>query len=170
MHPFNKYLLSTYYLTGGIWEAETYWWRQIISPLTWSIFLVGKEKQSKLKNQKNLGLLWWSSGKDSTLSLQETWEWQRTPVLWARESHEQRSLAGYSPWGRESQTQLKQWSTYAHNLPHWHQLVSSCSEEQLSVNAKAIYSNHHSPAYGPTPPGVGQALNSDLVCNALGFP
>ena len=26
-------------------------------------------------------------------------EMQPTPVLWPGESHEQRSLAGYSPWG-----------------------------------------------------------------------
>ena len=25
--------------------------------------------------------------------------WKRTPVLWPGESHGQRSLAGYSPWG-----------------------------------------------------------------------
>ena len=27
--------------------------------------------------------------------------WQRTPVFWPGESHGQRSLAGYSPWGRK---------------------------------------------------------------------
>ena len=32
-------------------------------------------------------------------------EWQPTPVFWPGESHGQRSLAGYSPWGRrESDT------------------------------------------------------------------
>ena len=31
--------------------------------------------------------------------------WQPTPVFWPGESHGQRSLAGYSPWGRtESDT------------------------------------------------------------------
>ena len=28
-------------------------------------------------------------------------EWQLTPVLLPRESHGQRSLVGYSPWGRK---------------------------------------------------------------------
>ena len=28
-------------------------------------------------------------------------EWQPTPVFLPRESHEQRSLASYSPWGRK---------------------------------------------------------------------
>ena len=33
-------------------------------------------------------------------------EWQRTPVCLPGESHGQRSLVGYRPWGRESQTRL----------------------------------------------------------------
>ena len=28
-------------------------------------------------------------------------EWQPTPVFWPGESHGQRSLEGYSPWGHE---------------------------------------------------------------------
>ena len=46
-------------------------------------------------------------------TMQETWiqslgqedplekEWQPTPVFLPEESHGQRSLAGYSPWGRK---------------------------------------------------------------------
>jgi len=37
--------------------------------------------------------------------------WQPTPVLVPEESHGQRSLVGYSPWGCKSQTRLKQLST-----------------------------------------------------------
>ena len=33
-------------------------------------------------------------------------KWQPTPVFLPGESHRQRSLAGYSPWGRKSQTRL----------------------------------------------------------------
>ena len=33
-------------------------------------------------------------------------KWQPTPVFMPRESHEQRSLAGYSPWGLKSRTRL----------------------------------------------------------------
>ena len=33
-------------------------------------------------------------------------KWQPTPVFLPRESHGQKSLAGYSPRGRKSQTQL----------------------------------------------------------------
>ena len=47
-------------------------------------------------------------------------EWLPTPLFWPGESHEQRSLAGYSPWGhKESDTTERQallWSvkTYLH--------------------------------------------------------
>ena len=33
-------------------------------------------------------------------------KWQPTPIFLPGESHGQRSLAGYSQWGRKSQTQL----------------------------------------------------------------
>ena len=51
-------------------------------------------------------------------AMQETWvrfldpeipwrrKWQPTPVFLPGESHGQRSLAGYSPWGRKSWTRL----------------------------------------------------------------
>ena len=32
--------------------------------------------------------------------------WQPTPAFLPGESHGQRSLAGYSPWGQKSQTRL----------------------------------------------------------------
>ena len=28
-------------------------------------------------------------------------KWQPTPVFWPKKSHEQRSLAGYGPWGHK---------------------------------------------------------------------
>ena len=34
-------------------------------------------------------------------NLDMTWKWQSTPVLLPGKSHEQRSLVGYSPWGRK---------------------------------------------------------------------
>ena len=37
--------------------------------------------------------------------------WQPTPVFLPGESHGQRSLLGYSPWGAKSQTRLKRLST-----------------------------------------------------------
>ena len=55
--------------------------------------------------------------------VQETWvrkipcrrKWQPTPVFLLGEPHGQRSLAGYSPWGRKSRTWLRI-RTYQHTL------------------------------------------------------
>ena len=38
-------------------------------------------------------------------------KWQPTPVILPRKSHGQRSLVGYSPRGRKSQTQLREQTT-----------------------------------------------------------
>ena len=55
-------------------------------------------------------LSWWLSGKESTCQCRRHWsypsvrkipwrrKWHPTPVFLPGESHEQRSLAGYSPW------------------------------------------------------------------------
>ena len=63
-----------------------------------------------------IGLSRWHSGKRICLQMQEMeetrvqslgWEdpwsrkWQPTPVFLPGDSHVQRSLAGYSPWGRK---------------------------------------------------------------------
>ena len=37
--------------------------------------------------------------------------WQPTPVFLSREAQGQRSLVGYSPWGRKSRTWLRDWTT-----------------------------------------------------------
>ena len=77
-----------------------------------------KEKQTeafkilKLKMQ-GVGLRWWLSVKESTCQCRSCWfdpwvrkspwrrQWQPTPVFLPEKSHRQRSLAGYSPWGRK---------------------------------------------------------------------
>ena len=82
-----------------------------------------------------LGLPSWCSGKESTCQYRrhkrcgfDPWvgkipwrgEWQPTPVFLPGESHEQRSLAGYSPWGhRESDTtDFILTYTQSHTLTH----------------------------------------------------
>ena len=47
-------------------------------------------------------------------------EWQPTPVFLPGKSHGQRSLAGHSPWGRNSQTRLSCWefTQDTQKLPH----------------------------------------------------
>jgi len=46
-------------------------------------------------------------------------EWQPTPVFLPGESHEQRSLGGYSPWGRKKLDMTEQ-------LIHTHELYHVC--------------------------------------------
>ena len=40
--------------------------------------------------------------------------WQSTPVFLLGESHEQRSLAGYSPWGPKESDMTEQLSMHTH--------------------------------------------------------
>ena len=50
--------------------------------------------------------------------------WQPTPIFLPGESHGQRSLASYSPRGRNSQTPLKPLSTHAWRELIWFSLAS----------------------------------------------
>ena len=45
-----------------------------------------------------------------SLSQEDPWrrEWQRTPVFFPEESRGQRSLVGYSPWGRKESDMTEQ--------------------------------------------------------------
>ena len=69
-----------------------------------------------LKGLAQMGLHKWLSGKESAYECRryrthkfDPWvgklpwrrKWQSTPVFLPGKSHEQRSLAGYSPWGRK---------------------------------------------------------------------
>ena len=65
----------------------------------------GKEPASQCRRHKRHGLNPWV-GKIPWRSV-----WQPTPVFLPGESHGQRGLAGYSPGGHKSQTQLKRLST-----------------------------------------------------------
>ena len=64
-------------------------------------------------------LPWWLSGEESGRHGFDPWvrnipwrrKWQPTPVFLPGKSHGQRSLAGYSPWGHKSQTQLSNETT-----------------------------------------------------------
>jgi len=59
------------------------------------------------------GLAWWLSDKESPCQCRRHWldpwvrkipwrrKWQPTPVFLPGKSHGQRSLVGYSPWGRK---------------------------------------------------------------------
>ena len=47
-------------------------------------------------------------------------KWQPTPADLPGESHGQRSLEGYSPWGHKSWTQLSDSLSLSHSLSHTH--------------------------------------------------
>ena len=94
---------------------------------------------------------------NSLPAIQETWvgflgredfpwrrKWQPTPVFLPGESHGQRSLAGYNPWGHKSRTQL---SEEAHS-------IMTCSSWNISWFCY------------PSPPGLFLLLF--FVCFFLG--
>ena len=60
-------------------------------------------------------------------------KWQSTPVFLPGESHGQRSLVGYSPWGHKSQTWLSTQSDIVLylSLSHWGLIPSDQTENQV---------------------------------------
>ena len=62
-----------------------------------------------VKNPPAMQETWFQS-----LSREDTWrrEWQSTPVFLPGESHGQRSLVGYSPWGYKELDMTEQLSTW----------------------------------------------------------
>ena len=72
-----------------------------------------------------LGLPWWLSSKESTCQCRrhrlDPWdgkiscrkEWQTTPVFLLENSHRQRSLVGYTPWGCKKLDMTQQLNTQA---------------------------------------------------------
>ena len=61
--------------------------------------MVKKKKKSAFQRRR------WRSSKVGKIPWQRTW--QPTPVFSSGEFHGQRSLAGYSPWGRTEWTGLR---------------------------------------------------------------
>ena len=80
------------------------------------------------------GLPWWLSGKESPCQRRrlrlDPWvrkiawkrKWQPTPVFLPGESHGQRSLAGYSPWGSKELSNLTEFSSDNWAAKHLHTL------------------------------------------------
>ena len=77
-------------------------------------------------NTLHIGLPRWLSGKETTCQCRrhrfDPWvgkipcrkKWQPTPVFLPGKSHGQRSLAGYSPWGRKELDTTERLSTHTH--------------------------------------------------------
>ena len=80
------------------------------------------------------GLLWWLSVKESACQYRSCefnpwagkipWKrkWQPIPVFLPENSHGQKSLEGYSPWGRKEWNTTKQLSTGMRRLSLYHSL------------------------------------------------
>ena len=78
--------------------TELNWWYSKGFP----VGISGKEHACQCRRHKRLGLSPWI-GKIPWRRV-----WQPTSIFLPGESHGHRSLVGYSPWGRKSQTWLKQ--------------------------------------------------------------
>ena len=63
----------------------------------------GATKESDTTDQLSFGLPWWLRGQRICLQHSIPWrrEWLPAPVVLPGESHGQRSLTGYSPWGHK---------------------------------------------------------------------
>ena len=53
-----------------------------------------------------------------SLSQEDPWrrKWQPTPIFLPGKSHEQRSPAGYSPWGHKQLDMTEQWTRHTHTF------------------------------------------------------
>ena len=72
--------------------------------------------------------------------------WQPTPVLLPRESHGQRSLAGYSLWGSQSRTRLSTFQ-YTHYTDVKHRTTEGPSTPLLGVHPKHLSTGSQADAY-----------------------
>ena len=77
-------------------------------------------------------------------------KWQPTPVFLPRKSHEQRSLAGYSPWGhKESDTTTKQQQIRVvdYFLPKTHTVYTHVHthlcQTDLKLKAGSVFISHN---------------------------
>jgi len=87
-------------------------------------FFIVKPSHANMTTGKTIALTiqtlhYWLSTKEFACNARDTWfdswvrkipwrrKWQPTPVFLPGESQGQRSLAGYSPWGHKSRTQLR---------------------------------------------------------------
>ena len=118
------FLFLTYFsLYNRLWVRPAHCnWLRFIPFCCWVIFhcihvpqgfpggVSGKEPTSQCRRHKRHGLDLWVRKIPSRRS------WQLTPVFLPRESHEQRSLVGYSPVGRKELDTTKQLSMYTSQL------------------------------------------------------
>ena len=88
-------------------------WQDFWGSYSLVAFIFSYKVKERFPNRLYVGLPWWLSGKESVCQCRRaefnSWvqkiPWKRkrqpTPVFLPGKSHGQRSLAGYSPWGRK---------------------------------------------------------------------
>ena len=85
--------------------------------------------------------------------------WQPTPVFLPGESHGQRSLAGYSPWGHK-ESDRTEWLTYTHTHTHIHththqvsSVAQSCPTlcDPVNRSMPSLPVHHQLPEFTQTP-------------------
>ena len=125
---FTQVLLSTSKVTG-CWQNSCLLMLSMLSSL-----LSNKQQKISVSNTFNQGISGGPSGKESTCQCRicrkyrlQSWvgkipwrkKWQGSPVFSTIKSHGQRSLLGYSPWGRKESDMTKQLSDNKNNFnPH----------------------------------------------------
>ena len=75
---------------------------------------VGEESASRCRRRKRCGFNAWVA------KVPWSGKWQPTPVFLPRESHGQRSLVGYSPWGCKELDMTEHTRVHAHMHTHTH--------------------------------------------------
>ena len=75
----------------------------------------GKESTYQCRRHRRLGFHPWMG--------KSPWRRQPTPIFWPGESHGQRSLAGYSPWGLKESDPTEHTHTHAHMHTHIYFLI-----------------------------------------------
>ena len=91
--------------------------------LIWSDLLFGGAQPIK-----NPPAMWETGFNPWVGKIPWSWAWQPTPVFLSRESHGQRRLAGYSPWGHKEsdmtwRTKHKYIYVYTHTHTHTHSFL-----------------------------------------------
>ena len=118
----------------GAWQATIHWVAKVRHNLVLRTSTVARLRLQNGLGQKMAALLpWWL--RRQRISLQygrpgfDPWkkDWLPTPVFLSGKTHGQRSLVGYSPWGRKESDRTERLSTARHNIYVMIQTIPSLS-------------------------------------------
>ena len=117
----------------------------------------GKEPTCRCRRHKRCAFQTWV-GKNSWWGV-----WQLTPILLPGESHRQRSLKGYSPWGPQESTWLK-WLSM-HPLYRWGDWDAEERDQGLSSASSCLSSKPHKSQEGSS--GAGEMVESRWILDSV---